>query len=97
MEGLKRRGFHSVRTFEVRLKEYYANRVCLEPPPKRRLVGKPDDKTGDHRLTLPTDDDAKKRTLTCARPFQVMRGHTAFLTFATAGLRDALDPKKEDA
>lgn len=28
----------------------------------------------------------KKRKVVCARPFANMKGHTAFLTFATSGL-----------
>ena len=31
--------------------------------------------------------DKKKRKIICARPFGTTRGHTAFLTFATAGLK----------
>ena len=34
----------------------------------------------------------KKRKLLCARPFGTMRGHTAFLTFATAGNKMWPDP-----
>eukprot|EP00979_Chaetoceros_neogracilis_P005536 scaffold1007_cov183-Chaetoceros_neogracile.AAC.6 len=37
----------------------------------------------------------KKRKLLCARPFATMRGHTAFLTFATAGNRKWPDPMQE--
>jgi hypothetical protein len=33
-----------------------------------------------------------KRKKLCARPFPIMRGHTAFLTFATAGLKIRPDP-----
>ncbi len=36
---------------------------------------------------LPSTPLTKKRKLTCARPSAVMRGHTAFLTFATAGIK----------
>lgn len=31
-------------------------------------------------------DDPRKRKIVCTRPFNNMRGHTAFLTFATAGV-----------
>ena len=34
----------------------------------------------------------KKRKILCARPFATMRGHTAFLTFATAGNASHPDP-----
>jgi tRNA (adenine57-N1/adenine58-N1)-methyltransferase len=45
------------------------------------------------------NDNAKKRKMICARPFNNMRGHTAFLTFATAGNAVQPDPcclDKED-
>eukprot|EP00558_Chaetoceros_sp_UNC1202_P012304 CAMPEP_0197238994 /NCGR_PEP_ID=MMETSP1429-20130617/5491_1 /TAXON_ID=49237 /ORGANISM="Chaetoceros sp., Strain UNC1202" /LENGTH=130 /DNA_ID=CAMNT_0042698295 /DNA_START=44 /DNA_END=433 /DNA_ORIENTATION=+ len=37
---------------------------------------------------------AKKRKLLCARPFSMMRGHSAFLTFATAGNKAHPDPNE---
>jgi tRNA (adenine57-N1/adenine58-N1)-methyltransferase len=36
----------------------------------------------------------KKRKMLCARPFSTMRGHTAFLTFATAGNKCFPDPNQ---
>jgi tRNA (adenine57-N1/adenine58-N1)-methyltransferase catalytic subunit len=36
----------------------------------------------------------RKRKLLVARPFVMMRGHTAFLTFATAGLEIRMDPNR---
>ena len=53
---------------------------------------------------LSTSTDAKngqidkvpnKRKKVCARPFAVMKGHTAFLTFATAGLAKRTDPNEQ--
>ena len=58
------------------------------------------------RLTQKTDNDIKvngkkrsndsvkgpSRKILCARPFAHMRGHTAFLTFATAGNKLRPDP-----
>lgn len=38
---------------------------------------------------------ARKRKLLVARPFATMRGHTAFLTFATAGNKSWPDPNEE--
>ena len=40
------------------------------------------------------DGPSKKRKLLCARPFPNMRGHTAFLTFAHAGIKPHPDPKE---
>lgn len=37
----------------------------------------------------------KKRKMLCARPFSTMRGHTAFLTFATAGNKCFPDPNQK--
>mmetsp|Transcript_17354 Transcript_17354/g.32891 ORF Transcript_17354/g.32891 Transcript_17354/m.32891 type:complete len:500 (+) Transcript_17354:73-1572(+) len=36
--------------------------------------------------------NTRKRKMLCARPFSTMRGHTAFLTFATAGNKTFPDP-----
>jgi len=41
-----------------------------------------------------TEKLTKVRKLTCARPFATMRGHTAFLTFATAGNTPHPGPNK---
>ena len=34
----------------------------------------------------------KRKRMLCARPFGTMRGHSAFLTFATAGIKRHPDP-----
>jgi len=41
-------------------------------------------KASAQQPSIDTTDEKKKRTITVARPFVSMRGHTAFLTFATA-------------
>ena len=41
-------------------------------------------------------EQSTKRVKVCARPFAVMKGHTAFLTFATASLRPYCDPQSEE-
>ncbi len=116
--ALKQNGFHSLRTVEARLKEYYVDEYEMEAPPsdlqeipteeavsleKERQVGgnqktkesedKPVDEikvTGKKR----NNESAKgpSRKILCARPFATMRGHTAFLTFATAGNKLRPDP-----
>lgn len=104
-------GFHSIKTIEVRLKEYYVDEVESEMPPTFRLpdreasaswnhtdTNNPNDETegeteGEKKeeIKQETSDNsaqvAKKIKMTCARPMGNMRGHTAFLTFATAGLK----------
>mmetsp|Transcript_9343 Transcript_9343/g.13846 ORF Transcript_9343/g.13846 Transcript_9343/m.13846 type:complete len:92 (-) Transcript_9343:685-960(-) len=46
--------------------------------------------------TNAVDEQSTKRVKVCARPFAVMKGHTAFLTFATASLRPYCDPQSEE-
>ncbi|KAG7370622.1 tRNA1-methyladenosine methyltransferase-like methyltransferase [Nitzschia inconspicua] len=144
LQGL---GFHTIKTMEFRLKEYYVDDEELELPPKekrQRIVDKrqtlvgttdggaylsgqdtgtetdPETRTsrnateGDPEIVLTTttagttnEDPStvspaaaaategssssgssktpKRKKFLVARPFVTMRGHTAFLTFATAG------------
>lgn len=42
----------------------------------------------DHETTESTKQKRKRKTMLVARPFSTMRGHTAFLTFATSGIVD---------
>jgi tRNA (adenine57-N1/adenine58-N1)-methyltransferase len=155
--ALRDNGFHSMKTVEARLKEYYVDDVELESPPKTRLPrGGSGDGYGDSGLegdghktsesdggasvlspyirrrlpeslanlsedtgaeadnerseaeTEATDEKAPvvtaiaapaptKRKKVCARPFSSMRGHTAFLTFATAGLLPRSNPAETRA
>mmetsp|Transcript_22369 Transcript_22369/g.36597 ORF Transcript_22369/g.36597 Transcript_22369/m.36597 type:complete len:125 (-) Transcript_22369:149-523(-) len=113
--AMRKHGFHSMRTVEARLKEYFVDEVEMEAPPtdlpvivteenlsmeKERCASggllKPDQKMKDtEKDTVLEETNGKKRKsskLLCARPFGVMRGHTAFLTFATAGLAPRPDP-----
>mmetsp|Transcript_22368 Transcript_22368/g.36595 ORF Transcript_22368/g.36595 Transcript_22368/m.36595 type:complete len:192 (-) Transcript_22368:149-724(-) len=113
--AMRQHGFHSMRTVEARLKEYFVDEVEMEAPPtdlpvivteenlsmeKERCASggllKPDQKMKDtEKDTVLEETNGKKRKsskLLCARPFGVMRGHTAFLTFATAGLAPRPDP-----
>jgi len=111
--ALRQHGFHSLRTVEARLQEYFVSEVDMECPPftctppnimtdavlsveKARINGEAvvpiSSKVTDNGVVdLPVgrEDNGKKRKVTnkilCARPFSQMRGHTAYLTFATAG------------
>ena len=142
-------GFHSIKTIEARLREYYVDDVELESPPKARLprvelnesngdfAGDGDgQKTSESegasvvspyvrsKTRFPDSEDTgaeadnerseaeteaterngpivaavektpAKRKKLCARPFASMRGHTAFLTFATAGLKIQPNPSE---
>lgn len=118
--ALKQNGFHSLRTVEARLKEYYVDEYEMEAPPsdlldiptevafsleKERQVGGTQ-QLKESEADKATDDikgNGKKRSnnsaasgpsrkILCARPFAHMRGHTAFLTFATAGNKLQPDP-----
>ena len=117
--ALKQNGFHSLRTVEARLKEYYVDECEMEKPPtdildipteesvsleKERQVGGTQ-KTKENEANTAEDtkaNNSKKRSnnaisdqsrkILCARPFAHMRGHTAFLTFATAGNKLRPDP-----
>lgn len=112
--ALHEHGFHSLRTVEARLKEYFVDEVEMETPPsdlpavlteegmaleRERcanggvLPERPDGEARDAEKEGPKKANGKKRKgnkILCARPFAQMRGHTAFLTFATAG--NALRP-----
>lgn len=54
----------------------------------------PSDAEQDKKSSATASDviASKKRKRLCARPFSSMRGHTAFLTFATAGNKSHPDP-----
>eukprot|EP00522_Entomoneis_paludosa_P018289 CAMPEP_0172450374 /NCGR_PEP_ID=MMETSP1065-20121228/8737_1 /TAXON_ID=265537 /ORGANISM="Amphiprora paludosa, Strain CCMP125" /LENGTH=489 /DNA_ID=CAMNT_0013202153 /DNA_START=96 /DNA_END=1565 /DNA_ORIENTATION=- len=73
---------------ESQTKEEEGDAVSSDVPMKEEeTVTNSDD--GKTRLTPSTDDEEtekKKPSQLMARPFGTMRGHTAFLTFATAGL-----------
>mmetsp|Transcript_43164 Transcript_43164/g.48996 ORF Transcript_43164/g.48996 Transcript_43164/m.48996 type:complete len:457 (+) Transcript_43164:289-1659(+) len=137
-KALRAHGFHSIRTLEFRLREYYVDRVQLERPPQEKrprleqdelhhlayvkqpkLAKDDDDGAGKdsnseaEKNTTTTDDDndsekkvdvvmddttttkngENKETKTstkqiiCTRPFNNIKGHSAFITFATVGLR----------
>lgn len=124
--ALRRHGFHSLRTVEARLKEYFVDEVELEDVPKdlpmipteetaslekERCVGGADAQQGvgdggknddgkeidanskkRKKVGLTSSVNASSNKLLCARPFPQMRGHTAFLTFATAGNSPRPDP-----
>jgi hypothetical protein len=42
-----------------------------------------------------SNGNTKRKKMLVARPFTVMRGHTAFLTFATAGILPQVNPNME--
>jgi tRNA (adenine57-N1/adenine58-N1)-methyltransferase len=53
----------------------------------------PEDNSGTKQDEAATQVDSKKRkAMICARPFNTMKGHSAFLTFATAGNKLQPDP-----
>jgi len=121
--ALRQHGFHSLRTVEARLKEYFVDEVEFDPVPtelpvipteettasmeKERSEGQPStlqqqtkqqpkDETESSgirskRKKIGSDSGNTNKVL-CARPFPQMRGHTAFLTFATAGNAPRPDP-----
>ena len=120
--AMRQHGFHSLRTVEARLMEYFVDEVELEAPPtdlpvilteetasmeKERcanggILPKVDEQFNEDRDEddmVPNDRATKRRKMTnkllCARPFPQMRGHTAFLTFATAGNALRPDPNNQ--
>ncbi|KAL7550476.1 hypothetical protein ACHAWF_013698 [Thalassiosira exigua] len=123
--ALRQNGFHSLRTVEARLKEYYVDEARMEAPPtdlpvilteetsslekERCATGGLPPKNDDANRGVEQDStpkatkepatSSKKRKgnkILCARPFAQMRGHTAFLTFATAGNALRPDPNKDN-
>lgn len=114
--ALTKYGFHSIKTREFRLKEYYVDEVEYELPPKAKrpktadprmrnpLAANPDgssepseadaintkykDAAKEENKDYDGEDTGQKSDLEhpkgkiAARPFTMMRGHTAFLTFA---------------
>ncbi|KAL3808191.1 hypothetical protein ACHAXA_009546 [Cyclostephanos tholiformis] len=129
VEAMRRHGFHSLRTIEARLREFFVSEVEMEAPP----CGSPPDVLTEERASLEKErcanggvlpmkstvgveegQDASARggekavemvaggskrrrankKILCARPFAQMRGHTAFLTFATAGNTPQPDPNE---
>lgn len=146
IQAMKKYGFHSIKTIEVRLREHYVDKVPIERAPTTKLPREPiipyipgaptqatsetkeeeNNKNGkkpsdDEKPTSKEDTDAsgdtektsnkrscpmehtneskrmKKSTpneMLCARPFQTIKGHTAFLTFAHAGNKAYPDPNE---
>jgi tRNA (adenine57-N1/adenine58-N1)-methyltransferase catalytic subunit len=90
--ALKECGFHSIRTMEFRLKEHFVDQVELWSPPKGKRPRM--EINEEQRLSLISTESEQneeadrgpnsRKKLVCTRPFNSMRGHTAFLTFATA-------------
>ena len=113
-------GFHSIKTLEYRLREYYVDPVYYDPPPNTKRPGRHQQKQQQQQQQEDNNDDTegnnidenepdivenvpdeaikkdkedsnsgdqgrKRKRLLCARPFATMKGHSAFLTFATAG------------
>jgi tRNA (adenine57-N1/adenine58-N1)-methyltransferase len=87
-------GFHSVKTIEVRLKEFYVDVVEIENVTsalpfyvgpaeidRQHKKRKAEEEEGEEK-----EKEQKKKVLR-ARPAAEMRGHTAFLTFATRSLK----------
>jgi len=133
--AMRKHGFHSLRTVEARLKEYFVDEVEMEAPPtdlpvilteesltlekercatggvlpstvatSTKQVGDEEMKDSNDKVTATVapvtvnkETNGKKRKgnkILCARPFNQMRGHSAFLTFATAGNALQPDPNK---
>jgi tRNA (adenine57-N1/adenine58-N1)-methyltransferase len=119
VQAMKKHGFHSIRTIEARLKEYYVDEYEMETPPttlletpteeavsleKERQTGgnqKPkekedkalnDEKSNNKKRSNDSSNVGPTKKILCARPFAHMRGHTAFLTFATASNTLRPDP-----
>ena len=128
--------FHSLRTVEARLREYFVSEVEMEGPPcdsppevlteerasmerercanggvlpakvaigvseggdAAATAGGGKREGGDKAIGNITGGGKRRRTkkkMLCARPFAQMRGHTAFLTFATAGNAPRPDPNE---
>jgi tRNA (adenine57-N1/adenine58-N1)-methyltransferase len=122
VQAMKKHGFHSIRTVEARLKEYYVDEYEMETPPttlleipteeavsleKERQVGgnqKPkekedkalnDEKGNNKKRSNDSSNVGPTKKILCARPFAHMRGHTAFLTFATASNTLRPDPNSQ--
>mmetsp|Transcript_7903 Transcript_7903/g.12089 ORF Transcript_7903/g.12089 Transcript_7903/m.12089 type:complete len:419 (-) Transcript_7903:898-2154(-) len=112
ISAMKEMSFHTIKTFEFRLREYYVDETELSSPPKEKrprleqnemhhmayVTSKNSTEKEENKLheedkmsTADTSDQEEKghtekgNNMVCTRPFTNMRGHTAFLTFATAG------------
>lgn len=96
VDAFREYGFHSIKTMEFRLMEHYVDEVEFEEPPSAKRPKttphdlaayengqKPQPTTPQEEIEVPIDAPTTKHWV--ARPFSMMRGHTAFLTFATAG------------
>jgi tRNA (adenine57-N1/adenine58-N1)-methyltransferase len=128
--AMRQHGFHSLRTVEARLREFFVSEVEMEAPPcnsppdvlteerasmerercanggvlpaKIKIgVAEERDATagggGDKAVENIAGGSKRRRAnkkILCARPFAQMRGHTAFLTFATAGNAPRPDPNE---
>lgn len=99
--AMRESGFHSVQTMEYRLQEHYVDEIEYEAPPRSKrpkydsssqtqLQGVPVPKQEPE--SEPVNETTGKMVV--ARPFPTMRGHTAFLTFATVGLIRQPDPNE---
>jgi len=64
----------------------------LSPVPTPESNGHGDGNDGNNSAKEKEGAVTKKRRLLCARPFSHMRGHSAFLTFASAGNKSHPDP-----
>ena len=111
--AMKKHSFHSIQTFEIRLREYYMDSVEMEQVSTKKLPRQPNhnqppwilqDESLDNPLPsssvevmkeVPqglegtnvekeTEVKYKMPPVLCARPFPMIKGHSAFLTFATA-------------
>lgn len=112
--AMENAGFHSIRTIEYRLREYYVAEFEQQQPPSQPRPTKPAHdpsvykeqpspsseqyqdkiehsnvgskrKAEEDKIEERTEEEVN-RTMLVARPFTTIKGHTAFLTFATAGL-----------
>jgi len=102
--ALMENGFHSVKTVEVRLKEFYVDvvekvqvtptlpfyygAVEIDRRVKKRKAGELEEeeggeKKGEKKGEEKGGKEEEKERIVRARPAAEMRGHTAFLTFAT--------------
>ncbi|KAL3777620.1 hypothetical protein ACHAW5_006771 [Stephanodiscus triporus] len=124
VSSLRDHGFHSIRTVEARLREYFVSEVELEDPtcdylpevlteeraslerercanggtvpptPTTTTTPTPTIEGGNDVVAAGNYRRKAKKKMLCARPFAQMRGHTAFLTFATAGNAPRPDPNE---
>lgn len=72
--------------------------LAVDPPSETKEGSKEgtSDEMEEANAEVKVDEQPAKRVKICARPFAVMKGHTAFLTFATASLKPYPDPHLEE-